>query len=102
MKNKFTIAAKDAEQFTLIEEKVNTLPDVIKDQIEKVEMSSIGIKCIFKAAFGSSNNYVLPIGVNKINDYGDYIGIHSKDFFFTIPFQPYQDETKLKIGYSFI
>lgn len=88
------ITASTIEEFNEIQEKVNTLPDQIQNQIVVASKDSLlGIKC----EFIKQNSIFLPRNTNQITDFDDYVGIYSDDFFFTI------EKTKEKIvSYIFI
>ena len=93
-----TILAKDIEEFTEISKLLETLPNEIFSQIEKAQNNLIGIKCNLRYNYKNEQNIYLPNYTTQITDFGDYIGIYSGKFFFTIE----GDFKKIKISYIFI
>lgn len=76
MKNHtFTISAKSSEEFLEMEKKLETLPKIILDQIEKAEQCAVGIKCVFKKAYPGEIKVTLPYS-RQVSDFDDYIGIY--------------------------
>ncbi len=80
------IEATSIEEFEAKLNKLNSLPEQITDQIERVSYNSVGLCLEFKYNYKKEVKLVLPNYVTQITPFdGDYIGIYAGDFFFKIP-----------------
>lgn len=87
MENTIQITAKTTEEFTKIQNALNALPEIVRNQIMAAENAPLmhSFKCTFKTNYGNTDfSYTLPKETKQIKDFGDYIGIYSGDFFFII------------------
>lgn len=78
------IIAESSEEFDALLKKVNELPFRVRNQIETVEKSLLGIKCKIKNSYSKENIIFLPAGTSQIKDFGDFIGVYTSDFYFEI------------------
>ena len=93
-KNDIKISASSKEEWDMIKEKLDLLPDVVLDQIESAD-SSFSVKCHMKHMFGENPRLYIPKQlVTQIKEFHDYIGIYCGDYFFEAP--------KVKSGYEYI
>ena len=85
MEYNIKITAETPEKFKEIQEKIYSLPDCIRNQIESALMGFVGIVCTFKNTFHTERKFILPEYTTQIENFGDYIGIYAGSFFFKIP-----------------
>ena len=99
MENEYTvnITASSLEEYTEIQNKVNSLPSTIRSQIEFASKKLHGIECIFRNQFRSEIRFLLPSSTSQIQHFDDYVGIYAGDYFFKVP----KDVLKYKISYLF-
>ena len=89
------IIAKDIETFKKIEDELNKLPEVVREQIESAEFGLAGLHCIIRNKFLENPTLRFPSSTRQISDFGDYTGVYCDDYFFKITGELY----KKKIGY---
>lgn len=78
------IIAETLEEFKLIDEKLASLPERVKSQIERAGGGIVGLECILRYNFQQEQIIYLPESTTQIKDFGDFIGIYAGDFFFRI------------------
>jgi hypothetical protein len=84
MEFKPKISATTIEEFNEINIELNKLPKSVYNQIESAGKGIVGIKCTFRNTFKAEQTIYLPNNVTSIKDFGDTIGIYSKNLFFEI------------------
>lgn len=83
--NKIKILAETKEQWDIIKERLDTLPQVVAEQIESAE-SSFSITCNFAKRYSSNDKIYIPKElVTQITHWDEYIGVYCGEFFFKIP-----------------
>lgn len=83
-KNDIEIGAKTIEEFNKLFEKISTLSESVKSQIQSASNGLVGIECIIPYDHSTERTIYLPFGVSQIAHLGDYIGIYCGDFFFKV------------------
>lgn len=96
--SKINITASDIENFKYISERLDKLPDNIKEQIVTAKHTAVGIECTIRDNFEDGQRINLPNSVSQISDFGEYIGIYCDKYFFKIEGDLY----KKKLNYVFI
>lgn len=93
------ILAEDVDKFKAIADALAQLPTTITEQIEIAKNGGVGIECTIRYKYSQDSQTVyLPNYTQKINDFGDYIGIYCGAFFFKLEGELY----KKKVNYIFI
>jgi hypothetical protein len=95
MEYSIKITARSIEEYTEIQEKIYSLPDYIRSQIESASKQLHGIECIFNNNFNTERRFNLPSYTTQIQAFDDYVGIYAGDFFFKVP----KEVMKYKISY---
>lgn len=104
MEEKVKIIAETQEDFVEIEKRLNELPESVRHQVEfasiNVLMDCLECKLRFKPT-QNEMTYFLPNDVQKIMNFGTFIGIYTPKVFFRIEEKDHWKFSDIKISYVF-
>jgi hypothetical protein len=105
MEDKIKIIAETKEDFAEIEERLKELPDSVRRQVEFASinglMDCLECKLRLKIDNGEMVTFFLPNDVQKIMNFGTFMGIYTPKFFFRIEETDFCKIKDTKISYVF-
>lgn len=104
MENKIKIIAETKEDFAEVEKRLKELPDSVRDQVEFASINGLMdcLECKFRLKIGNGEmTFFLPNDVQKIMNFGTFMGIYTPKFFFRIEETNFWKISDTKISYVF-
>ncbi len=104
MENRIKIIAETQEDFAGIEKRLKELPDSVRNQVEFASINGLMdcLECRFRITVGEKEQtYFLPTNVQKIANFGTFMGIYTPRFLFRIEETNFWKISDTKISYVF-
>jgi hypothetical protein len=104
MEDKIKIIAETKEDFAEIEKKLQELPDSVRNQVEFASLNGLMdcLECKLRLKLDNGEmTLFLPNDVQKIMNFGTFIGIYTPKFFFRIEETNFWKINESKISYVF-